>query len=98
MRITGKQRRHLRAIAHSLKTVINLGKKGLSEEAKKEIKVQLLEKELIKLKVLDTCPLSRKKCAEELSGEDDIEVVQVIGKILVLYSQNHEDPKIKFPI
>ena len=97
MIMTGKQRRHLRAIAHSIKPLVNLGKRGLSNETKGEIKSQLYDHELIKLKILETCPLSKKECARELSSDNEIEVVQVIGKTLVLYSQNPEESKIKFP-
>jgi len=93
--MTGKQRRHLRAIAHSLKPILNLGKQGLSQQIKNEIKAQLMDHELIKLKVLDTCPLTKKECAEKLSLDTEIEVVQIIGKTLLLFSQNPEDPKIK---
>jgi len=94
--MTGKQRRHLRAIAHSIKPVLNLGKHGLSKQIKKEIKAQLIDHELIKLKVLDACPLTKKECAEKLSIDADIEVVQIIGKTLLLFSQNPDDPKIQF--
>jgi len=97
MTMTGKQRRHLRAIAHSTKPLLNLGKLGLSQEIKSEIKSQLFDHELIKLRILDTCPLSKKECAQELSIDNEIEVIQVIGKTLLLYSQNPEEPKIKFP-
>ena len=54
--MTGKQKRYLRALAHPLKPVVNLGKQGLSQETRREIEVQLLDHELIKLKVLDNCP------------------------------------------
>jgi len=92
----GKQKRYLRALAHSLKPVVNLGKQGLSPETRREIESQLLDHELIKCKVLDSCPLSKKECANELSGESEIDVVQVIGKTLVLFSPHPEEPKIKF--
>ena len=95
--MTGKQRRYLRSIAHSLKPVLNLGKQGLSKENSCEIKAQLFDHELIKLKVLDNCPLTKKECAEKLSADDQIEVVQIIGKTLLLFSENPEKSKIKFP-
>ena len=91
--MNGKQRRHLRAIGHSLKPSLNLGKHGLSEQMKKEIISQLSDHELIKLKVLDTCPLSQKECAEMLSNEKLIEVVQIIGKTLLLFCKNEESQK-----
>ena len=93
--MTGRQKRHLRALAHPLKPIVNLGKQGLSRETKREIESQLLDHELIKCKVLDSCPLSKKECAEEISTMKEIEVVQVIGKTLILFSPHPEDPKIK---
>ena len=95
--MTGKQKRHLRALAHPLKPLVNVGKQGLSPETRLEIESQLLDHELIKCKVLDSCPLSKKECAEEISKLTEIEVVQVIGKTLVLFSPLPEDSKIKFP-
>jgi RNA-binding protein len=95
--MTGKQKRHLRALAHPLKPLVNVGKQGLSPETRLEIESQLLDHELIKCKVLDSCPLSKKECAEEISKLTEIEVVQVIGKTLVLFCPHPEDPKIKFP-
>ena len=95
--MTGKQKRHLRALAHRLKPLVNLGKQGLSPETRREIESQLLDHELIKCKVLDSCPLSKKECAEEIAKQTEIEVIQVIGKTLVLFSPLSEDSKIKFP-
>ena len=95
--MTGKQKRHLRALAHPLKPLVNLGKQGLSQETRREIESQLLDHELIKCKVLDSCPLSKKECAKEIAKQTEIEVVQVIGKTLLLFSPLPEDSKIKFP-
>ena len=95
--MTGKQKRHLRTMAHTLKPVVNLGKQGLSSETKNEIDTQLLEHELIKLKVLDSCPISKKECADLLKQENSLEVVQIIGKTLTIYSPHPEEPKIKLP-
>ena len=95
--MTGRQKRHLRTIAHSLKPVVNLGKRGLSRQTKNEIDTQLLEHELIKLKVLDSCPISKKDCADLLKQENCLEVVQIIGKTLTLYCPHPEEPKIELP-
>ena len=95
--MTGKQKRHLRALAHPLKPLVNLGKQGFSPETRRELETQLLDHELIKCKVLDSCPLSKKECAEEISKQTEIEVIQIIGKTLVLFSPLPEDSKIKFP-
>ena len=97
MIMTGKQKKHLRSMAHNLKPVVNLGKHGLSPETKNEIDAQLLEHELIKLKVLDSCPISKKECADLLTYENSLEIVQIIGKTLTLYCPHPEEPKIKLP-
>ena len=95
--MTGKQKRYLRALAHPLKPVVNLGKQGLSRETRREIEAQLLEHELIKLRVLDNCPLTKKECADELFRTKGLEVVQVIGKTLVLYCPHPDEPEIELP-
>ena len=95
--MTGKQKRYLRALAHPLKPVVNLGKQGFSRETRREIEVKLLDHELIKLKVLDSCPLTKKECADELSRAKSLEVVQVIGKTLVLYCPHPDEPEIELP-
>jgi len=76
---------------------VNLGKYGLSRETKNEIDAQLLEHELIKLKVLDSCPISKKECAYLLKQGNSLEVVQIIGKTLTLYCPHPEKPKIELP-
>ena len=95
--MTGKQKRYLRAMAHPLKPVLNLGKQGLSQETRREIEAQLLEHELIKVRVLDNCPLTKKECVDELFRAKGLEVVQVIGKTLVLYCPYPEEPEIELP-
>ena len=95
--MTGKQKRYLRKLAHPLKPTVNIGKQGLSPENKREIENQLLDHELIKLKVLHNCPLTKKECADELSRAKSLEVVQVIGKTLVLYCPHSDEPEIELP-
>ena len=95
--MTGKQKRYLRALAHPLKPLVNLGKHGLSPENKREIETLLLDHELIKLKVIDSCPLSKKERGNAVGRIKCLEVVQVIGKTLVLFSPHPDDPKIKLP-
>ena len=95
--MTGKQKRYLRALAHPLKPVMNLGKQGLSWKTSREIEAQLLEHELIKIRVLDRCPLTKKECADELFRAKGLELVQVIGKTLVLYCPHPDKPEIALP-
>ena len=54
--MTGKQKRYLRSLAHSLKPVVQIGKQGLSRETLVQIEKQLDDHELIKVRVLEASP------------------------------------------
>lgn len=54
-------------------------------------------RELIKGKVLETAPLSSREAAEQIAQAVHAEVVQVIGRIFVLYRRHPKEPKIEFP-
>ena len=95
--MTGKQKRYLRSLAHPLKPVVNFGKHGISNELKSEIVFHLHDHELIKCKVLGNCPLSKEECVKEISKMKSIEIVQIIGKTIIIFSRNTKNPKIKFP-
>lgn len=95
--MTGKQKRHLKGLAHSLKPLVNIGKQGISEEFSKQIDKCLLDHELIKVKILESCPLDKKTCAQQLSEASLAEVVQLIGKTIILYRPHPEEPVIKLP-
>ena len=53
MELTGKQRKHLRGLAHSLKPLIHLGTKGLTPELLQQLDEALDHHELVKVKFLD---------------------------------------------
>ncbi len=95
--MTGKQKRHLRTMAHNLKPVVKLGKHGLSPETENEINTQLLANELIKLKILNSCPISKQECANILKQKNSLKIVQIIGKTLTLYCPHPKEPKIELP-
>ncbi|HBI30181.1 MAG TPA: ribosome assembly RNA-binding protein YhbY [Deltaproteobacteria bacterium] len=95
--MTGQQKRYLRGLAHALKPVVNIGKSGLTDEAFKQIEARLLTNELIKVKVMEHSPFSQKECAAKLDGREEVAVVQVIGKTIVLYRPHLEEPMITLP-
>ena len=95
--MTGKQKRYLRSLAHSLKPVVQVGKQGLSSETLRQIEQQLEDHELIKVRVLDASSQDHRLCASELEKNESFEVVQLIGKTLVLYRPRPENPTIQIP-
>jgi RNA-binding protein len=93
--LTGKQKSHLRALAHSLKPVMHIGKEEVTPKLVDETLRQLLVHELIKVKALDGD--SREELFAELCNQTGASLVQTIGKIAVLYKQRAEKPKIVLP-
>jgi RNA-binding protein len=96
--ITGKQRSHLRSLAHHLKPLLHIGKEGVTEASARSVEEALGGRELLKVKVLDTAPNDPQEAADELASRiDGAHVVQVIGRTVVLYRPDPEKPKIKLP-
>lgn len=97
MMMNTKKRQYLKALAHELSPVVRIGKGGVSEAVVKEAGVALEAHELIKVRIDADGPPQRKTFAAELATATAAELVNVIGKIAIVYRQRKEDPKIKLP-
>lgn len=97
MALSGKQRRFLRAEAHSLEPVVSVGKEGITHNLVAAVSEALLTHELIKVRVLENAPLERKEVAEALPPEVKAEFVGLIGRILILYKRHPNKPKLVLP-
>jgi RNA-binding protein len=95
--LTGKQRRHLRALGHELKALVQIGKGGIDEGLVRAVGQALADHELIKVKVGDAAKLDRHDAATELATQTDSEVAQVLGYTVLLYRAHPDDPQIKLP-
>lgn len=93
--LTSKQRAKLRALANPIDTILQVGKGGVGDQLITQVKDALTARELIKLRALETCPLSAKEAANVLAEATGSDVVQVIGTKLVLYKRNNKEPKIE---
>ena len=96
MALFGKQKRHLRSLAHHLQAVVWIGHDGLSDAVLAKIETELNEHELIKVKV-GKGPLNRKAAAAELTEKTGAEIAQILGKTLLLYRAHEESPVIQLP-
>lgn len=94
--LTGKQKRYLRALGHSLKPVVTIGKGEISEGLCSEAAEALESHELIKVKILESCFTDRHELAESLAKECSAELVQVLGRTFILYKRGKE-PVIELP-
>jgi RNA-binding protein len=94
--LTGKQKRFLRGLGHNLKPVVMIGKGEIGDALCEETAAALEFHELIKVKILESCFTGRHQIAESLARECSAEVVQVLGRTILLYRKGKE-PKIELP-
>lgn len=95
--LTGKQKRFLRAQAHHLDPIFQVGKGGVNDNMTKQISEALEVRELLKVSVLQNCEDDRKEVAEELVAGTKAELVQVIGNTIVLYKESRENKQLELP-
>ncbi len=88
--ITTKQRSSLRARAHSLTPVVIVGKEGVSEQVIKSVDDVLEARELIKIRLLNNCPISTREVSSIICQKLSAEGVQCIGSIVVIYRRSHK--------
>jgi len=95
--LTGKQRRHLRALGHALRPVAQVGKDGLSDGLVAAIAQALADHELVKIRIGESAGVDRHTFATELSGRTDSAVAQLLGNTILLYRPHPEEPRIELP-
>lgn len=95
--LSGKQKSHLRALAHTLEPVVQIGRQGLTEAVLREIDGALTAHELIKVKI----PKEPATPAEALEAAIEAQLgarsVQRIGHLLLLYRPRSKSPRIVLP-
>lgn len=91
--MTSKQRAYLKGLAMNIEPVFQIGKGSLTPEVAKAVDEALAARELIKVSVLKNCMDDPRALAEMLSERTRSQVVQVIGKKIVLYREGKEDKK-----
>lgn len=94
--LTQSEKKQLKAIASTEKTRYQLGKNEISESVISMFDKALTARELIKIDVMRSVeehPIM--ELALDLSSALHAEIVQVVGKVIVLYRKNKQNPKIK---
>ena len=97
MDLTSKQRAQLRGLANGIDTIVHIGKDGIGENLTRQANDALEARELIKCRVLENSMLTSREAAEELARATRSEVVQVIGKKIVLYRESKTKKKLELP-
>ena len=91
--MTSKQRAYLKSLAMKIDPIYNIGKGSISPELVQGVRDALEARELIKIGVLQNCMDDPKEFARVLSERTGSQVVQVIGKKIVLYNEGKKEKK-----
>lgn len=92
--LTSKQRAYLRSLANDEDTIFQIGKGGINDNMTKQISDALEAREMIKLRVLESCELSSKEASVIIASAVNADVVQVIGSRFILYRESLKNKKI----
>lgn len=95
--MTSKQRAYLKGLAMNIESTFQVGKASLTPEFTESIAEGFNKKELLKISVLKNCMDDPREIAEMLAERTHSQVVQVIGKKIVLYKENKDHKKIELP-
>jgi RNA-binding protein len=96
--MTSKQRAYLKSLATNLDTIFQIGKGGISDEICFQLNNAMEARELIKIKLLETCPDPIKEVASEIAEKTGAEVVQTIGTKIVLFKVSSQEKNRKIDL
>ena len=94
--MTTKQRAYLKSLASTMDPIFQVGKAGAAPELVNALDDALEKRELIKINVLNNCADDLRDIAEIIASRTHSQVVQVIGRRIVLYSPSKK-PQIQLP-
>ena len=95
--LTGRQRRHLRALGQRLAATLHVGLDGVSDAVVRQADAQLEAHELIKVRVSENAPDGRHDVADALAERTKAQVAQVLGRTALLYRSRKDAPTIVLP-
>ena len=95
--MTSKQRAYLKSLANDLNPVFQVGKSSLTPELTAAVGEAFNNSELIKVGVLKNCMDDPGEIAQIIAERTQSQVVQVIGKKIILYKPDKDKPKITLP-
>lgn len=93
--LTTRQKQFLKGLAHPLSPLVQIGKEELSPGVIETIKTELINHELIKVKIGSNCGLEKHSSAETIAEQTESSLVQLIGKTIILYKANPKRAKEK---
>ena len=91
--MTSKQRAYLKSLAMKTEPILQLGKGGVTPENTASVDEALAARELIKISILQNCMEDPRQMAETLAERTHSQVVQVIGRKIVVYREGKNEKK-----
>ncbi len=83
--LTARERAHLKARAHALEPVVQIGGSGLTDRVVAEVERALTAHELIKVKVGTDDRGQRTAIGDEIGARTNAAVVHRVGKVVILW-------------
>ena len=93
--LTQSQKKQLKGLASKLEIKYQVGKNALSDTLLAMLDKALTAHELIKVDVMKGYEGEMEPLSMDLSLALKAEVVQIVGRVIVLYRRNKEKPQIK---
>jgi RNA-binding protein len=90
---SGELRRALRGHGHRLSAIVQIGKAGVTPAVVKQVQQALADHELIKVRVDADSPDDRFAVADELAALPGVNVVQIVGRAILIYKRHPREPK-----
>lgn len=91
--MTTKQRAYLKGLAMTMDPIFQIGKSSMTPSLVTAIDEAITARELIKISVLQNCADDPNELAQLVAERTRSQVVQVIGKKIVLYREGKDDKK-----
>ena len=95
--MTSNQIDYLKCLAMTMDAIFQFGMNSLTPENTAAIAEALEARELIKISVLNNCADDPREIAQMVAERTRSQVVQVIGKKIVLYKESKDNKKIILP-
>lgn len=92
--LNSRQRAQLRGLANPINATFQIGKSGIVENMVKQISDALEMHELVKVTVLENCPLGVREACGEMAEKTGADPVQVIGRKFIIYKRSQDNPQI----
>lgn len=90
MSLTETEKKALRGRGHALKPVVSIGNSGLSKAVLRELELSLEHHDLMKIKVGGAGRDERREIIEQICARFNIELVQAVGHIALVYHELDE--------